>query len=245
MVLRRSWRTAAVVALTAVALLPACRGGRSEEHNDIVPKVSINRTRAPMGSAIEITYTWVVEPTAKKLVGDHQVFVHFLDSHQVQLFEDDHVPIPPVTQWEPGKTYSYTRTEFIPIYPYVGDVEVRIGLFPVARGPRVALKAEHAGLHEYRVAKMELLPQTENFFLVFKEGWHSTESTAHTPSLEHTWTKKDAVVSFKNPKKDIDVYLEADTNRKAFDEPPVLTVALANKVGLVVPIENSDVFVKK
>src|SRR5206468_12034333 len=59
------------------------------------------------------------------------------------------------------------------------------------------------------------------------------------------WTKKDALVSFKNPKKDVIVYLEADTNSKAFDAPPVLTVAVAGKTGLVVPIESSEVFLKK
>jgi hypothetical protein len=92
---------------------------------------------------------------------------------------------------------------------------------------------------------MELLPQTENIFLVYKEGWHNPESSAQNPSLERTWTKKDALVSFKNPKKDIIVYLEADTNAKAFDQPPVLTVAVGGKSGLVVPIENSEVFLKK
>src|SRR6266496_5006837 len=76
-------------------------------------------------------------------------------------------------------------------------------------------------------------------------GWHSPESSAQNPSLERTWTKKDALVSFKNPKKDIIVYLEADTNSKAFDQPPVLTVAIGGKSGLVVPIENSEVFLKK
>jgi hypothetical protein len=245
MVLRRPWRTAAVFGLVALAALPACRRRKPAEVNDIVPKIEVNRARAPLGSAIEVTYTWQLEPTAKKLAQDHRAFVHFLDSHRVMLFEDDHVPVPPVGQWEPGKTYSYTRTKFIPIYPYVGDVEVRVGLEPVARGERVALKAEDAGLREYKVAKMELLPQTENIFPVYKEGWHNPESSAQNPSLERTWTKKDALMSFKNPKKDVIVYLEADTNSKAFPQPPVLTVAVGNKAGLVVPIENSDVFLKK
>ena len=119
------------------------------------------------------------------------------------------------------------------------------GLQPVGRGERVALKGEDAGLREYSVGKMELLPQTENIFLVYKEGWHNPESSAQNPSLERTWTKKDALVSFKNPKKDVIVYLEADTNYKAFDQPPVLTVAVGGKSGLVVPIENSEVFLKK
>jgi hypothetical protein len=243
--LGRSWRTAAVVSLAALALLPACNRRKPAEVNDIVPKFEVNRARAPLGSAIEVTYTWQNEASAKKLATDHRAFVHFLDSHKVLLFDDDHVPVPPVTSWEPGKSYSYTRTKFIPIYPYVGDVDVRVGLQPVGRGERVALKGEDAGLHEYSVAKMELLPQTENIFLVYKDGWHSPESSPQNPTLERTWTKKDALVSFKNPKKDVVVYLEADTSPKFFPQPPVLTVAVGPKVGLVLPIEGSDVFLKK
>src|SRR3954467_7827788 len=128
MMLGRSWRTAAVVSLAALALLPACSRRKPAEVNDIVPKFEVNRSRAPLGSAVEITYTWQVEPTAKKLTQDHRAFVHFVDSHGVMLFEDDHTPVPPVTAWEPGQTYTYTRTKFIPVYPYVGDVDVRIGL---------------------------------------------------------------------------------------------------------------------
>ena len=93
------------------------------------------------------------------------------------------------------------------------------------------LKGEDAGLREFKVAKIELLPQTENIFLVYKEGWHNPESSPQNPSLERTWTKKDALVSFKNPKKDVVVYLEADTNSKAFDAPPVLTLAVGDKTG--------------
>jgi hypothetical protein len=234
-----------VLACAALALLPACRPRRSGEVNDITPKITVNRARAPLGSAVEITYTWDVGPAAKKLSQDHRAFVHFVDSHGVMLFEDDHVPVPPATQWEPGKSYSYTRTKFIPVYPYVGDVDIRLGLFPVQGGERVALKGEDAGLREYKIAKMELLPQTENIFLVYKEGWHNPESSPQNPSLERTWTKKDALVSFKNPKKDIVIYLEADTNFKAFDAPPVLTVAVNGKSGLVVPFENSEVLVRK
>jgi hypothetical protein len=123
---------------------------------------------------------------------------------------------------------------------------VRIGLTPPSgRGERLALKGDDAGLREYRVAKMELLPQTENIFLVYKEGWHSPEASPQNPGLERTWTKKEGLVSFKNPKKDVIVYLEADTNVKAFTEKPVLTVSVGGNKGVVVPIENSELFLKK
>jgi len=233
------------VPVAVAAAVAGCGRRRTAEVNDIVPKFEVNRSRAPLGSAIEITYTWQVEPSAKKLTQDHRAFVHFVDSHGVMLFEDDHAPVPPVTGWEPGQTYSYTRTKFIPVYPYVGDVDVRVGLSPVGKGERVMLKGEDAGLREFKVAKIELLPQTENIFLVYKEGWHNPESSPQNPSLERTWTKKDALISFKNPKKDVIVYLEADTNTKAFDAPPVLTLAVNNKTGVTIPIQNSEVFTRK
>jgi hypothetical protein len=243
----RSWRDAlAGLLVVSAAVFPGCARRSQAPVNDIVPQVSFNRMRTPLGSAIEITYTWKVEPTAKKLTADYRALVHFLDSHKVMLFEDDHAPIPPTSSWEPGKTYSYTRTKFVPIYPYVGEVEVRMGLTPpTGRGERLALKGDDAGLREYRVAKMELLPQTENIFLVYKEGWHSPEASPQNPGLERTWTKKEGLVSFKNPKKDVVVYLEADTNAKVFTEKPFLTVSVGNNKGLVVPVENSELFLRK
>jgi hypothetical protein len=164
----------------------------------------------------------------------------------VLLFDDDHMPVPPTTSWEPGHTYTYKRTDFVPIYPYVGEVEVRLGLHPnVGRGERATLKGDHAGMREYRVAKLELLPQTENIFLVHKDGWHNPEPHPENPAIERTWTKKEALVSFKNPKKDVVVYLEADTSPKFFPQPPVLTVAVGPKAGVVIPVESSEVFLRK
>jgi len=243
MKLRRTWRAGIAVAIAGAALAPACSRRKPAEVNPITPSFAVNRTRAPLGSAVEVTYTWTLDPSAKKLTKDYRALVHFLDAHGVMLFDDDHVPQPPPTSWEPGKTYSYTRTKFIPIYPYVGKVEVRMGLYKERE--RVALKGEDSGMHEYKVAGMELLPQTENIFLVYKEGWHSPENHPENPSLERTWTKKDAVVSFKNPKHDVVVYLEADTCVKCFPSQPVLTMAVGGKTGITVPIENAEVFLKK
>jgi hypothetical protein len=242
----RAWSGAIALAIVVPAIMTACGRRQTGEIQNITPSISFSRTKAPLGSAIEVTYTWTVDATAKKLPADYRAFVHFLDSHRVLLFEDDHTPIPPTSQWEPGQTYSYTRTKFIPIYPYVGDVEVRVGMAPQdGRGERLGLKGEDTGLREYKVAQMELLPQTENIFLVYKEGWHSPEASPQNPSLERTWTKKEALVSFKNPRRDVVLYLEADTNAKAFKQPPVLTVSLGADRGVVIPIENSELFLKK
>jgi hypothetical protein len=246
MTFRRTWGLALAAALGGALLLPACSRRKPAEVNPIVPSIKVNRVKAPLGSALEITYTWTLEPGARPLEQDYRALVHFVDNHEVMLFEDDHAPVPPTRTWEPGKTYSYTRTRFVPVYPYVGDVEVRMGLYPhPGRGERPALKGEDRGFREYKVATIELLPQTENVFLVYKEGWHNPETHPENPSVERTWTKKEALVSFKNPKKDVIVYLEGDTCVKCFPAVPELTVSVGNNVGLRFPIDGPQVFLKK
>jgi hypothetical protein len=233
--------------LVAVApLVTACKTRRSVEANDITASFQVNRNRAPLGSALEVTYKFTTGPDFKKLNEDYSAFVQFRDSGNKILFQDDHTPVPAPNTWEAGKTYEYTRTVFIPVYPYVGDAQVEMGLYPASgHGERVAMKGEDGGMRSYKVAKVELLPQTENIFLVYKDGWHGPESSPQNPSVERTWTKKDALVSFKNPKEDVIVYLEADTNYKAFATAPALTVSVGSGAGTVVPIENSDKFLKK
>jgi len=246
MIIGRAWKGGLVFALVGAALAAGCGRRKPVEVNDITPSVKINRPRAPLGSPIEVTYTWTVGPAAKKLDQDYRAFLHLLDSHQVLLVAESHLPTPPPSTWEPGKTYSYTLTHFVPIYPYVGEVEVRLGLYPPqGRGERPAMKGEDAGLREYKVATMELLPQTENVFLVYKEGWHNPEAHPENPSMERTWTKKEGLVSFKNPKQDVIVYLQADTCVKCFAQLPVLTVLVGDKAGLTLPIEDAQVFLKK
>ena len=85
----------------------------------------------------------------------------------------------PTTQWKPGQTVEYTRTVFVPIYPYVGEATIQIGLYSTANQKRLPLAGEDAGQHAYKVAKLQLQPQTENVFTVFKDGWHPAEVAEH------------------------------------------------------------------
>jgi hypothetical protein len=242
---RRSWVTGVALAAAGLAMLPACSRRKAAEINPIAASFAANRNRAPLGSAIEVTYAWELEPAAKKLAQEYRALVHFLDKDRRVLFTDDHVPTPDPSAWEPGRKYSYKRTVFVPINPYVGKVEVAMGLYPtVGKGERIAIKGEDIGLRAYKAAELELLPQTENIFVVLKEGWHSPETSPSNPNRERQWTKKEALASFKNPRKDVVVYLEADTNYKAFSQPPVLTLAIG-AAGVTIPVENSEVFLRK
>jgi len=180
--------------------------------------VSLSRDKAPLGSPVEFAYRFVVAPDAH-ITEDYRVMVHIVDADEQLVFTFDHDPPVPTTQWKPGQTVAYSRTEFIPIYPYVGDAAVQIGLYSPATQKRLPLAGEDAGQHAYKVARFQLQPQTENLFLIFKDGWHPAESAENNAKVEWQWTKKAATLAFKNPKRDATVYLSADNPGGIFNEP--------------------------
>jgi len=212
------------VAGAGTLILSSCRGKAPAEVQLIRPSLQMNKTRAPIGSPIEVTYRFTLDPGFKPLDKNYRVFVHFLDSHGEQLFNDDHLPPQPTSNWKPGSTIEYPRTVFIPLYPYLGSATVEMGLYVPEEGQRLALQGTDSGQLAYRVGQIELLDQKENIFLVYKEGWHELESSPENPSVEWQWTKQEAVCSFKNPKTDTLLYLQADTNVAAFTAP--LQIAL-------------------
>ena len=94
----------------------------------------------------------------------------------------------------------------------------------------MALAGEDVGQRAYKVARIQLQTQTENVFTVFKEGWHPAEIADHNATIEWQWTKKDATLSFKNPKKDALFYLDVDNPGSVFTEPQRVTITLGGQV---------------
>ena len=193
------------------------------------PTVTLNHDKTPLGSPIDITYKFVVAPDAK-FTEDLRVMVHVVDADEELVFAFDHNPPIPTTQWKPGQTIEYTRTVFVPIYPYVGEATIQLGLHSTATQKRVALAGNDAGQRAYKVAKLQLQPQTENVFTVFKDGWHPGEIAEHNATVEWQWTKKDATLSFKNPKKDCVFYLDVDNPGSVFTEAQQVKVLIGGAV---------------
>lgn len=193
-----------------LAVTAACGGGGEPAPSVGSIAVSLSRARVALGSPVEVTYRFTVAPDAPPL-GARTVFVHFLDGNDELMWTDDHEPPTPTTEWRPGQTVEYTRTMFVGRYPYVGPARVVAGLYAPDSGERLRLTGDDRGDRSYRVADFELLPQTENIFVVFQDGWHDTEVvTDGGTRVEWQWMKKEATAAFRNPKRDVTIYLQAD-----------------------------------
>lgn len=213
--------------LLACALLVATAAcsGADEAPPVATPSFTASKTRVPLGSPVDFTYTFDVAPDAQ-IQEDYQVFVHFNDADGQQMWTDDHAPSIPTSAWKPGQKVQYTRTVFVPIFPYHGPATVTMGLY---NGPtlddRLPLNAEGEG-REYPVGTIELAPQSESVYVTFGDGWHPPELSPDGSAREWQWMMKAGTLTFRNPKQDVVLYLESDGLPQLFTEPQVVTISV-------------------
>jgi hypothetical protein len=192
------------------------------------PSFSVSQTRVPLGSPVEVTYKFVMEKNAPPITENFRVFVHFLDNDNERMWTDDHDPPIPTTQWKPGQTIEYTKTMFVPVYPYQGTTTVLMGLYSIASDSRLPLGGKNHGQRSYVVGQLDLLPRTAGIFVMFKDGWHPAETPPDNAAVEWQWSRKEATLAVRNPKKDVTLYLHLD-HPGLFTETQQVTVTLGDQ----------------
>lgn len=187
------------------------------------PTFSASKDRVALGGPIDLTFQFDVVAPIKD---DYKVLVHVVNPDGDTLWIDDHDPVVPTSQWKPGQKIQYTRQRFVPIVPFTGEASVRVGLYK--GDERLPLQGQEPDQRTYKVGTLQLLPQSENVFLIYKSGWHSPEFAPNSTE-EWQWTQKSGVINFKNPRKDVTVYLVSDARPDLFTPPQQVTVVVDGK----------------
>jgi len=220
----------AIAAALFLALGGACAaacGGDPKAPPMATPTLTIAPSRAPLGYPLEMTYKFVVAPDAK-FTKDYRVMVHFISQDDAVLYLDDHDPPTPTTSWKPGQTIEYKRQFFVPVYPYVGDATVELGLYCKGCDLRAPLAGDDVGHRSYRVTHLALLPQSEGVTVQYRDGWYELEGSDTTGDGAWHWTRKDATLAVKNPKKSSIFYLKIGNPGGPFKEPQNVSVSIDN-----------------
>ena len=173
-------------------------------------KVMLDRNAAVLGSVVGMSFQFSILEEHVGLTENYRVFVHFVDADGEVMWTDDHNPPQPTSNWIPGQIVEYDRKVFLPMYPYIGTATIRVGLYSASGGERVALVGDDDGSLSYTGGRLELLPQSENVFLIFQDGWHDLEVMPDDHDMQWRWTMANATVSFRNPRSDVLLYLRAD-----------------------------------
>ena len=219
----------AIIAV-AVTIVSACSSQTETAVPVATPSVSVSSSDAAIGSPLDFSYRFVVASDAPAFTEEYWVFVHFLDADGELMWTDDHAPPKPTTQWKPGETIEYSRTMFVPKFPYVGEARVEVGLFSRASGDRLPLAGESAGQRAYVVARFNMRLQSENVFVVFRDGWYEAESGEPGSGLEWQWSRKNATLSFRNPKREAVLFLDVDQPVDVLGGPQQVEVRVGSTV---------------
>ena len=201
--------------------------------------VQPNRSAVPLGAPITLSFQFVVSQDLEPLNEDYRVMVHFLDSTGGMMWAEDHAPSIPTTQWQPGQTISYARRVRIPMYPYIGESVVAVGLYSATTGERLPLTGDHLGRRAYHGTTISLEPQSESSFVMYQDGWFRDEFDPVTD--EHwRWTGKTADVKFRNPGSDAVLYIELEGRPELFGAPQEVVLNLDGESVYTISLDSTE-----
>lgn len=151
----------------------------------------------------DITYRWKTAGEFQKMDQDLNVFVHFWNGNNM-LFQDDYLPEPPTSKWEPGKEYVTTRRIYIPKFidefdpQFKGEETLRLsaGLYS---------PFDRTGKGKFQIydGKLKVLPPPPDTpEIVYEDGWYEQEVAPTSALKRWRWTAREARCLIDNPRRD-------------------------------------------
>ena len=230
---------ASLLVLATMLLAAAGCGGGASGPPVAAVNLRLDRTSVPIGGPLEIAFRFDVSPDLVPITDDYMVFVHVLDNNGERIWNDDHQPATPTSDWEPGQTIEYSRRIMVPRYPYIGDGDIAVGLYLPSTGERLALAGDHIGQNAYRTATVTFTPQHESSFLVYEEGWHGAEFQPDGQAYWR-WTDGRGVVSFQNPRGDARLMVEVAGRPNVFETPQEFSLRIGDRVLEELTLDTSE-----
>jgi hypothetical protein len=171
----------------------------------------------------DIQYDWKTGGDFPKVGKDLTVFVHFWHGSNM-LFQDDHMPPVPTSQWEPGQEYKYQRQIYIPSFidefdpTFKGEETLRlsVGLYnPYDRsgGPQ----------RQVLTTKLKVLPPPPDLpEIVYEKGWYDQETDPNAPLKKWRWMSREASCIVDNPHRDSLLVIRGGVNKEAIPDQKVV-----------------------
>lgn len=171
----------------------------------------------------DIQYDWKTSADFVKGGKDLTVFAHFWHGSNL-LFQDDHIPPVPTSQWEPGQEYKYQRRIYIPSFidefdpTFKGQETLRlsVGLYnPYDRSGE--------SRREVLNTKMEVQPPPPDVpEVVYEKGWHEQEVDPKAPLKKWRWTSGEARCIVDNPHRDSLLVIRGGVNKEGIPDQKIV-----------------------
>ncbi len=171
----------------------------------------------------EMSYGWKTGADFQKMNKDYNVFVHFWHKDNM-LFQDDHLPDIPTSQWQPGKSYAYTRRIYIPTFidefdpQFSGTEQLKLSV------------GFYSPLDRTGKSKSEILkdvikvvpPPAGTPEIIYESGWYDLEINPEAFLKQWRWTAKEARCVVDNPHRDALLVIRGGVNKDLLKDQQVI-----------------------
>lgn len=224
----------------ALALgLAGCTGSGQAPRVDVTPSVDLPDS-VPLGEPLDMGYTWQTGTGFSAPAEDYQVFVHMVDPQGEIVFQDDHYPPQPTSQWTGTETYR--RWVYPPEDLEVEYLDIVVGLYS-QDGRAQVRDADGEWVDEVQVHRLQIRADDMSGIPVYMDGWHPAEEPADALS-SWRWTQQVAHAVFTNPGKDAVLHLRA---HGPYDQvgPQTVTLRIGDREVASFQVESNDNFLRR
>ncbi len=226
------------IVLAAVLPLAGCSGDDLERSLNVGVSLDLPES-LPVGSPVDIGYTWTPVDDFVPPADDYRVFVHLVDPDGAIVEQDDHFPSVPTSQWRAGEPVSYRRL----LYPHPDlqpeYLDFYVGLYDSEDG-------QVATLHDGDLENRPLLHTSiirlddQRGLPVYFDGWYARESSLSAGKYHQQWQwmRKTGEVAFGNPRGPATLHFRARSPIDFLDMAQTITLRVQGQE--VMQIEKAD-----
>lgn len=171
----------------------------------------------------DMRYTWTTDSDFEKISQDYIVYVHFWHGDNL-LFQDDHSPSTPTSQWEPEKEYIYSRRIYIPSFidefdpSFKGEETLRLDIGFYSPYDRTGETKREVLSKKLKVTP----PPLDTPEIIYEEGWYNIEENPQSLLKKWRWTAREARCIIDNPHRDALLVIRGGVNKEAVPEQTVI-----------------------
>jgi hypothetical protein len=216
-------RKTAVAMLIFFLAIVSFQCGKKSQVKGISLDVSFSEEELSDDLITDMQYKWKTAPGFEKIDKDMQVYVHFWHKNNL-LFQDDHIPEVPISEWEPDQEYVYSRRIYIPEFidefdpEFKGEETLRLSV-----GISSPYDRTNETQQEILDKKLKVYPPPlDTPEKIYEDGWYDLEIDPDSVLGQWRWTAKEARCIIDNPKRDALLVIKGGVNLEVLKDQKVI-----------------------
>jgi len=217
------WRKRLVIPFVFLLLIGIVSCQKKAEVKGVNLKINFSEENLTDNLITDMQYTWTTDDNFAKFTQDLNIYVHFWHGENL-IFQDDHFPPVPTSQWESGKEYVYSRRIYIPSFidefdpEFKGEETLKLQIGFYSPYDRTGESMQEVYSQKLKVTP----PPLDTPEIIYEEGWYDLEEDPQSYLKQWRWTTKEARCIIDNPHRGALLVIRGGVNLEALPEQKVI-----------------------